>query len=370
MSDAAIPAHVSTEARPTERGRAFGVEQSALVASTLAGYRRLFVAAHDLTREQIDQLGGRVANLLHRAWPALAEEIAAIADGAGVPELELFAANARTEILAGARPQECSVIGVLPGCSATGGLLMAQNWDWHPALAASRVVWTVKEPNGRWFTTLTEAGILAKIGLNSSGLGVMVNILSSSLDGGVEGVPVHALLRLVLQECGDLESAKQLIRGARTSASSCVTVGWQDDGDAGLVSAEVSPAGPAFVSPAEGILLHTNHFLAGPCSGRDLYPSDWPDTLARLDDLREHLNGVPVITHETLRGTLRSHAGGPLSVCCHGEQAARFLDQTATLASVLLDLAELEITVTPGQPCRPRHESPLAPVPADGTPGR
>ena len=66
--------------------------------------------------------------------------------------------------------------------SGAGGLL-AQNWDWHPDLRASTVVWIV-EHDDRWFATLTEAGILAKIGLNSAGLGVCLNILRTTADGG------------------------------------------------------------------------------------------------------------------------------------------------------------------------------------------
>ncbi len=366
MHNGSIPTHVSTETSPADRGRAFGVAQAPLVANTVAGYRRLFDATQNLGGQQIENLGQQVADRLHQTWPGLAEEIAAIADGAGVGELELFAANARTEILAGASPPECSVIGVLPVRSAAGRLLLAQNWDWHPDLANSRVLWTVVEPDGTWFTTLTEAGLLAKIGLNGSGLGVMLNILSCSLDGGVEGAPIHVLLRLLLQRCGDVASALRLIQDARVSGSSSITLGGRDGGDAKLVSAEISPAGPAFVAPTDGLLLHTNHFLAGPPRGSDLYREEWPDTLARLENLRELLNGVPAITPGTIQQALRSHAGGPLSVCCHGERAANFEYQAATLASVTLDLDGLEMTVAPGQPCQHPYEAVLAPVPADG----
>lgn len=364
MNGTTIPAHVSTEARPADRGRAFGAAQAGPVANTVTSYRKLFAATQNLSREQIEPLGQRVADLLRQTWPRAAEEIAGIAEGAGVPELELFAANARTEILAGARPPECSVIGVLPGRSASGRTLLAQNWDWHPELAASRVLWTVVEPDGTWFSTLTEAGLLAKIGLNSSGLGVAINILSSSLDGGVEGMPIHVLLRLLLQECHDMPSAMRLIRGTPVSGSSCLTLGWQSGPDAELISAEMSPAGPAFVQPDQDILVHTNHFLAGPRSGRDLYPGEWPDTLSRLDDLRHQLNGLPVLGPEAIRRALCSHAGSPLSVCCHGERAAGFADQTATLASVMLCPDELGMTVTPGQPCQPRQEAVPAYAPA------
>jgi isopenicillin-N N-acyltransferase-like protein len=368
MSNEVIARHVSPPATPAGRGREFGAAQAGLVAHTLARYRELFAATQGLGPAQIRELGGRVADTLHRDWPGLAAEIEGIAAGAGADTSELFAANARTEILSGAAAPECSVIGVLPDRSATGSLLLAQNWDWHPGLAPSRVLWTIAGPDGRWLTTLTEAGLLAKVGLNSSGLGVTLNILHCSRDGGVGGLPVHLLLRLLLQERDDIESALALIRQARMTASSCITVGWQgggaggeagDGGGAGLVSAELSPGGPAFVWPADGLLLHTNHFQPAPPAGQDLYAQDWPDTRRRLADLGRQVGGSGAVSAGEIQAALRSHAGGPLSVCCHGERAEKFADQSATLASIILDLGRREMTVAPGQPCT----QPYQPVP-------
>jgi isopenicillin-N N-acyltransferase-like protein len=361
MADAAIARHVSRQARPADRGVAFGAAQAARVAHTLARYRELFAATHELGPAQIAALGESVASQLSRDWPDLADEIAGIAAGAGVDGRELFAANARTEIMSGSGAPECSVISALPARSGTGGLLLAQNWDWHPGLAPSLVLWTIEQPDGRWLITLTEAGLLGKIGLNSSGLGVALNILYNSLDGGVGGLPVHVLLRLLLQRCEDMPSALALIRAARPTGSSCVTLGWQRGADAELVSAELSPGGTTFVSPADGILLHTNHFLAGPAAGQDLYLRDWPDTAARLGDLRDRA-GDGTVSPEVIRGALRSHHGGPLSVCCHGEQAARFADQSATLASVVLDLGRLEMSLAAGQPCTGQYEAVPSPA--------
>ena len=60
------------------------------------------------------------------------------------------------------------------------------------------VIWIVEHEHG-WFVTLTEAGILAKIGLNDAGLGVCLNLLDTTADGGLDGTPIHLLLRQVLE---------------------------------------------------------------------------------------------------------------------------------------------------------------------------
>ena len=66
------------------------------------------------------------------------------------------------------------------------GAVLMQNWDWHPDLAPSRLVWTVDQGDGRWFATFTEAGILGKVGLNSDGLSLCLNLLATSDDGGLD----------------------------------------------------------------------------------------------------------------------------------------------------------------------------------------
>jgi isopenicillin-N N-acyltransferase like protein len=158
-----LPTHRSGEATPRARGEAFGRAQAAAVANTVHVYARMFAAdAHELGAQvQLDD--------------AAREEIAGIAAGAGVDELALRAVNARTEILAGQGLCECSVVGT--------GAVLAQNWDWHPDFAASTLVWVVEQPGGGWFATLTEAGLLAKIGLNSAGLGMCLNLLATSAAG-------------------------------------------------------------------------------------------------------------------------------------------------------------------------------------------
>ncbi|MGH3449847.1 MAG: C45 family autoproteolytic acyltransferase/hydrolase, partial [Haloechinothrix sp.] len=99
-----IPLHTSTESDPGERGCRFGVERAEAVRTTVASYRRLFAALAGLTTPEVRERGTRVAGQL-APYPSLVEEIAGVARGSGVDERELYAVNARTEILGGARPR-------------------------------------------------------------------------------------------------------------------------------------------------------------------------------------------------------------------------------------------------------------------------
>ncbi|MGH3716094.1 MAG: C45 family autoproteolytic acyltransferase/hydrolase [Micromonosporaceae bacterium] len=278
-----IPLHISTESDASERGHRFGVAQTEAVRTTVASYRRLFSVAAGLSTDEVLELGTRVAEQL-APYPSLVTEIAGMARGAGVDERELYAVNARTEILGGARP-ECTVVGVLPQASADGELLLAQNWDWHPDQAAAMVLWRIRLADERWLVTLTEAGIVAKIGLNSSGLAVGLNLLRSDQDSGIGGSPIHVILRLLLERCDTLAHALELVRGAQVSASSCITIGAAGGSEspaAALVCAELTPTGTRLVWP-DGTepLAHTNHFLAPDAGASDRLVRLHPDTLTK-----------------------------------------------------------------------------------------
>ena len=313
-----FPVHRSSETTARERGEAFGRAQAGPVRRTLELYERMFAETSSPVPPTIE--------LPTQA----AEEIAGIAAGARVDEHALRAVNARTEILAGAGPTESSVVGA-------GGLL-AQNWDWHPACADTTVIWIVEHDKG-WFATLTEAGILAKIGLNDAGLGVCLNILRTTEDGGTDGTPIHVLLRQTLQTSRTVDDAVALLTRAKTSASSAVTVATPGD----VATVELSPGGANVIRGSVG--AHTNHFLEPPRAGRDTMREESPSTIPRLE----------IVRRQPLLDALRNHEGHPESVCRHLDPQDPWADQTVTVASVVMNLKHLRFHVAAGQPCTHEH---------------
>ena len=111
-----FPVHRSTERSPRERGEAFGRAQAEPIAKTLALYERMFAETG------VDGPGGPA----DPAAAARGDRSDRQRARTSTPT-RCMAVNARTEILAGHGPTECSVVGA-------GGLL-AQNWDWHPESA-------------------------------------------------------------------------------------------------------------------------------------------------------------------------------------------------------------------------------------------
>jgi isopenicillin-N N-acyltransferase-like protein len=349
-------AHVSTEASPADRGRAFGLAHEQAVESTVAAYRRLFAETCDLGGIDVARFGARVAETLAERCPHVLDEILGLAAGAGVPEAELVAINARTELLGGTTEPECSVIASEPCGTPRSPCLLAQTWDWHPALEPSRVLWTVHQSTDSWFVTVTEAGILAKIGLNSSGIGCGLNFLTSAADGGAHGLPIHVLLRLVLSDCSNLGAALELLLNAPAAASSCITVAYADAEGGAVFGIEVGPRGSGVVGTSDdGLFVHTNHFLGEPIETTDVGVLRWPGTLIRLAHLRRRLRELPGGPDETaLRSLLESHFAAPESVCKHELASDAWADKRRTLVAVVMNLTEPSFAISDGPPCQRR----------------
>ncbi len=328
-----MPHHVSRERRPGDRGRELGAAHASAVALTVRVYRRLLREAAGAGRAELRRAGEVLGARLE---PELVEEVEGIAAGARVDARELLAINARTELLAGRGGGECSLLGR----REPGGAWLAQTWDWHPALAPAALAWTAGP-----FTTVTEAGILAKLGLSRHGLAVGINFLTCTEDGGLDGVPVHVVARLVLERCATGAEARALLAGVRCSASSCLTVAAVDD----LFAAELSPGGTRIVEPDDdGWLVHTNHFLLAPRAGRDSQPDTHPGTIARRARLaRAARAGTPPWQ------ALADHAPASEPLCRHGDpRGTPWAERRATLLAVWAQPARRSLRVAAGPPCR------------------
>jgi isopenicillin-N N-acyltransferase-like protein len=307
---------------------------------TVRTYRRLLREAAGVSRADLLAHGSALAG---RLAPDLVDELDGMAAGAGQDMGELVAINARTELLAGAGRGECSVAGRADGA----GVAFAQTWDWHPELAPARVIWTVAPPGGAWFATVTEAGILAKLGLNSRGVACGLNFLTCSADGGTGGTPIHVLLRLLLEQAGDAAAAMALLLGAETSASSAITVASAAGGETALFAVERSPGGGRVVWPdGDGWLVHTNHFLTPPARGVDLEPEAGPGSALRRACLAERVR-----RGSSAPDALAAHEPAAEPLCRHEVPGARWADRRATLLAVAIDPLAPSLRVAAGTPC-------------------
>jgi isopenicillin-N N-acyltransferase like protein len=334
-------ATLSTDATdPRDRGRIAGAALAERSARCLAAYLPLFAdLGHGI--DDVRRFGARVLERVESWHAPLAAELEAFALGARL-EPELVAAlNGRTELLALA---ECTTVG---RCESAEGPWLAQNWDWYADAPERCLVWSAAVEGAR-FATMTEAGILAKVGVSTRGIAVALNILYHAEDGrGELGVPVHVVLRRLLGEVASADDAGALLRETPYSASSCITV---VDASGGGACFELSPAGVARVEPRDGLLAHTNHFLDETLASEEAeQPPEWlPGSQARLAAAER---AAPRDLGEAL-ALLGDHTSDPQAICRHdepsGEPGRPLVD---TVVSLAMRPGVPELRVAAGRPC-------------------
>ncbi|MGB3485436.1 MAG: C45 family peptidase [Mycobacterium sp.] len=358
MSNDGVRVFESTQTEPHARGVEFGRANAAAVLRTVSHYRELFTS-RGLGADELQDLSVRALSAITDYAPAVASEIAGIAQGAGAADSEIAMINARTEILAHAgihTAPECSTVVQL----SDDGVVAQQNWDWYTIFEEDWLVWRFTTDSGVTVETMTEYGVVAKAGCNSTGVGVLFNILHHDTDGRTIGAPVHVIARRVLTEAVDVASALTIIAAARRSASTTMTVVSGGPGNAAVaVSVEIAPDDLGYVFADDtGLLLHTNHFLSSPLSLGDREHREYPDTVLRYDALRRRLGGPGEVGAAEVAAALSDTTGGPLALCCRPDPNLPGDFQYQTLAHIDLDIAEGRLNVTPFGPPGSNTKSP------------
>ena len=354
------PTFTSSVLAPHERGAELGTRFATEIADTVARYRRLFEAVA-LGPFDVDLWSARAWRTIEQVAPAHAEEIAGIAAGAGLCVEQVASVNARTEILVAANPAcqtECStVVSLPPGRPAVA----VQTWDWYDAMSAGWFTWTIPFPDGRVVRTVTEFGMLAKIGVNEAGVGVMLNMLHHAADAsavaeGRIGHPVHLLARAILEDAASTGDAVRIASAATTSASTSLTV---VDAAGSAVSVELFTGGPGLLSPVHGVLVRTNHFVSEAGRNGCLASRIGVSTELRRDHLLSVLAQRQPQTAQDVLDAMTHHLpdGG---VCRHPLTETDPLLWHRTLATVVLDVADRTLDVRQDGPCGHR----LAPATA------
>lgn len=269
------------------RGAAFGAAFAAGIRAALGEYDTVLRAtAIDLASSR-DVVEDCLAQSTEYA-PDVVAEVTGIARGAGLEPWRVMLLSARTEVFALMKlaGSECSTGVFLPADGSAPRSI--QTWDWLDVMSAATVVRRYPSAEGRQVVTFAEVGQVAKIGVNSAGLGLHFNILHHVSDGSRSGVPVHVVARRILDEATTLDEAVAVARLTPVAASSVLTVVAAQAGSPRAASIELTPAGVAVVEATPGrVLAHTNHFLdPGLAAGQVIPPAS--TTAERLACLTQH----------------------------------------------------------------------------------
>lgn len=340
-----------------EAGLAYGRQAADEIRLSIERYSSIFADAGLGTWESLRDIALRFRDVIAEHAADSLAQLEGIAEGAGLELGDVLTLNVRSELMFGLPGSEyaedgCTSLAVVPERAGVGHALLAQNWDWTEA-AAESVVLLVREGEDKpGYISVVEAGLLAKTGMNTAGLGLCTNTLVSTTDtGDPAGLPYHVCLHQLLQMERVSDGLQFLYAVPRALSANYLLM----HADGSAIDIETTGGGPEGVGrllPKDGVITHTNHFRTGRLAPTDRRVRESSNTVIRLDRIQRRVAAVgPKIDREDVFDCLRDHANYPLSVCLHGDARKPEIRRFGTLATVFYDLDTADVWLTIGQPC-------------------
>jgi isopenicillin-N N-acyltransferase-like protein len=337
-----------------DRGRQHGRAVPERIAAGAALYRAQ-LGHRGLDDATIDRLARSMLSHIEAFDPIYLDEMRGIADGSGLSLVDVLTINCRTEMLYGfsrmkdevmrheaTEDGDCTGLVVLPKRSATGRLMHAHNWDWRQECVDTGIVLRIRNESGPDILTFTEAGALARHGLNSNGVSLTGNAMSCHKDFQQgPGAPV-VLLRRRLLEATNLAHAMRTVYNAQRYCSSNMILAQSSAADGCCVSLEAAPDEVYWTLPQEDVLVHANHWLSPVALGklRDPGLAARPDSLYRQHRVESGLRAIVArgIAWSDVRSILADDFGYPDGVL-RSPKPGDFSSISATVATTLMDPA-------------------------------
>jgi isopenicillin-N N-acyltransferase like protein len=318
------------------------------ILSSIENYRTLFESlTPPLKWSTAIKIATKFLPTIEQHIPSAIEEIQGIASSSGVPFEDILVLNCRSEIgLTGGSVDGCSAISYKN--PITGKQLLCQNWDWHNNQLENVIILDITHLNGTRVVTITEAGIIGKVGFNGDCVGVTLNaIRTEGIPLNYSMLPIHFALRYVVLESPSAgEAINRLMRiGVASTAHFLI---------ADSISAygvEVSPLGNGVILPDEqGFIVHTNHWIS---SVEKVKSVVWlPDTYSRLKRLETLKSKVH--DEEDVWEILADEEESPGSICRGVTVGKGTEDDLETLFGVVMDLESGVAEMVHGRPTRGR----------------
>ncbi len=258
----------------------------------------------------------------------------------------------------------CSQLFALKGATLDGNDYFARNYDFPTILQAFQMLREETPEDGYRNLNYSQfPWAPSHIGMNEKGLSIGYNNGRSWRkdvgDFSLKGVPSTFLIQEVLEKCATTEEAIELITKfpARTIGGHYGIL--DDSGDACVIETTVSRF--AIRRPEEGLLAHTNHYIAledanlpdsvrFKVEGLDQHPQDSPrERLKRIEYLLNKFKGK--IDKDVIIRILSDHNNrepDDFTVCMHGE--------ASTLATTIINPKKRELWAVDNLPCKTEFE--------------
>lgn len=344
----------------SELGRQHGEAARTQIGDSIGYYRESFRRITGLEWGEIRRNAPAWIPYLEDYLPGISDEMRGIAEGAGVGLEDVLALNARGELSTHNPfandpddPDEgCSSYALLPPAAGDGHVYCGQNWDWRCDTFGTVVLLRIRQPGKPTIVMQTEAGQVGRHGVNSAGIALNANGLGARWGQGM-GVPQPIIRRRVL-ESTDMQVALRSVFESRQTLCSNLLVTHRDGF---AIDLETTPDRHGWMYPTDGLLVHTNHFIAFvPEQIAGTYRPYSVNSLWRLPRLTDGLRAARHApdsdgVRKAIATALRDHFGFPNSVCKHGDPSSVGTDLNQTIASSIVDLTTGEYRIAAGSPC-------------------
>ncbi|EXJ90306.1 isopenicillin-N N-acyltransferase [Capronia coronata CBS 617.96] len=332
--------------------REIGLQHGTLLAQQIRGqirvYDTMFRRTSNLDWDAVRAVSREYQTTLQRLTPDLYVEMEGIAEGAGLDVLDIVALNCRSEIALGLFSDGCSSLGWKMGVTTepgegddedTGKVVLAQNWDWTARVKENCVIMSIEQPGKPKIFICNEAGLVGKIGFNSSSVGVCMNAIRAKPTDSSK-IPVHVALRVCLNSNTASEAIAQLDELGSIASTQHILLADAE----GPISMELSPRGDVHIRPKDGdngIVCHTNHLL------ENRYVKEYPwlaGSPIRLGRMRKLSAGVARttpsgtdVTGDVLRNEIFSDTfNAPQAICCQEDPARPIETRSSTLFCIAM----------------------------------
>ena len=313
-----------------DRGRQHGTLLKERIHRTVEFYQKQF----QLPEEQILSIADRFRKSTEAFREDIYLEIEALAQAAAVDPLWIYALNGRTELL-NLNPMECTTLAFRKES------LIGQNWDWDSEMEELAVILDIEREDGHRILTMTEPGMIGKIGMNHCGIGVCLNFMTIE-NYQPCGVPLHILLRTIL-DSKSLGEAQSLITSHLPGKVGNVLI---SNGNGQILDIEL--AGDEYFSiPVDDRFVHTNHFL----SNVDYDLMLFSNTTGRYHRAKELLSRLDDLSITSIKDILKDRGNEKYPICRKRFSHPWLTDDTSiTVTTIVMDLKGLQFHITRGNP--------------------
>ncbi len=284
--------------------------------------------------------------------PDLLEEVRGIATGSGLTFDDVFACQLMDEEWIFSRhlaeKHHCSALGGIDGNDGA----MGQNMDLIGWMDGFQTVLKIRDSKtGLETIVLTVAGMIGLCGVNSAGLGLCVNTLSS-LKSAANGLPVAFVARSLLAKTGVEEASDFLQTAPHASGQNYMLADGKLIAGFECSASGCTPWSNSVLAPTRR--WHTNHPLASgdltALQGRDEAAGSQDGSRLRQSRLDVFGGGPEAVTIGLLKSVLGDKENAPDSICRTLAEARAHGRQGFTFAGVIWTVGKNPSALVTGGP--------------------